>query len=291
MIIYRIWRYTEKERGYCMSEYQNYDDYVDEHEENEYDAIHGKKLTVGRVIKNIFKYGFRFVCIFVVGFLFFRIFMSNEPKNSKVFLWNETAINAYNEDPSSFTPKYYNHPDNITRDGKFLVSSVYFVPEIGQFQMTVRYSKSTLEKLVAEYTLDETPTNNIFVYTLTDQLGNTYKDYEFITFKKGRYTYERLIFDNIDMSPLTVKDADRNADQETKEKVQAEKDKVLLKLNVYYSDDVILSQPYGTLEVYDYDHYHEPFNFKKYMFKNNTPTDNLTDRINYVEKEEPEETE
>ena len=274
-----------------MSEYQNYDDYTDEYEENGYEAIYGKKLTVGKIIKYIFKYGFRLISIFVVGFLFFRIFISNEPKESKVFIWNETSINAYNENSSSFNPKYYNHPDNITSDGKFVVSSVYFVPEIGQFQMTVRYSKATLKKLVTEYALAETPSQNIFVYTLTDQLGNTYKDYEFITFKKGRYTYERIVFDNIDMAPLTVEEADRNADKETKEKVQAEKDKVLLKLNIYYSDDVVLSTPYGTLDVYDYDHYHEPFNFKKYMFKDNTPTENLTDRINYVEKEEPIETE
>ena len=271
-----------------MSEYTNYDDYTDDYEENEYDAIHGRKLTVGRVIKLILKYGFRILCIAVVGFLFFRIFISNEPKKSKIFVWNSTAIEAYNSAPSDFKVLRYNHPDNITSDGKFIVNSVYFVPSIGQFQMTVRHSKSTIEKLMTDYALEEKPTENIFVYTLTDQLGNTYTDYEVLSFQKGRYTYDRIVFDNIDMVPLTVEDPDRNADDEIKEAVRAEQAEVKLTLNVYYSGKVVLSEPYGSLSVYDYEHYHEPVNLKKYMFKNNSPTEGLRSRIDYT-VEEPEE--
>ncbi len=268
-----------------MSEYNNYDDYVDENEENEYDAVRGKKITVGKVLKYFFKYIFITIGVLVCGLLFFRIFLTGEPDLSKEYIWNKNAVLAYKANPKEYKVYRVVHPDNISRDGNFLVSSVYFVPSDDQIQFTVRYNDSSLDDLVKEYKLKEKPASDPYVFTLSDQKGNFYDKYELITFKKGKYNYTRVIFDGVDMDALTVKDAPAGADKDTLNKVQKEKNKVKLMLNVHYKNEVYLSEPFSTLCVYDYSHYHEPFDINKYMFKDDKPTEGLKKSISYTAKE------
>jgi len=268
---------------YTMSEYANYDDVYEDEETDDYDRLYGdpKKLTVGKIIKRIFKYGFRIIAIAVFGIMFWRIISSGDTKLAKSFIWNESAISAYNSDPSAFKVYDCSISDNITDDGKFSLSNSFYVPSTGQFQFTVRYNNSTVKKLLNEYDLKEEPTGEIFVFTLTDNLGNTYTDYDFVIDEKNLYNYRRIIFDGIDLSANKI-----TQDKDGKEVKLTFSS---LTLNIYYIDDVVLSEPYGSLLVYTKleDRLSYPqVDINKYMFKDNLPTKNLVDGIRYIVKED-----
>lgn len=273
-----------------MSEYANYDDYNDEEEENEYDAVHGKKLTVGKIIKKTLLYSLRLIAFFVISILLWRIFSGNDPKSMQEFLWTDDSVKSFTQSPDTFEAYYYKHKDNLSRDGKFAASYVYFVPENGEFQITLRYNNSTLKKLAEDYDLDSVPTDESFVFTLTDKFGNTYTEYEYLSDKKNVYNYRRLIFKGIDMTNLLIEDAPVDADDTTKEDVAKKKEKAVLTLNVYYKNDVLFSEPYGTMSVYDYSYYHEPIDFSDFKGKDIEVISNTTPRLQYEVKPEPEET-
>lgn len=262
-----------------MSEYENYDDYNDL--EEDFDPYTENKLTVGKVIKKVFLYSLRLLALGVFAFLMFRILSSGDPKSMKEFIWTSPSIEAYTENPSEFEAFYYKHPDNLSKDGKFAASYIYFVPKTGQFQITVRYNNSTLKYLAEDYKLGEKPQGEVFVYVLTDNLGNTYTDYEYFSDTKNIYNYQRLVFNGIDLNATKTVEED--------EKLVTKKFETLT-LTVYYKDDVVLSTPYGVLPVYDSEYYHEPINLDKFSFKDNKPTHTLTSGVSYTVKEEPTET-
>lgn len=264
-----------------MSEYQNYDDYTDPDEINEYDAVHTdpNKITLGKVIKKTFFYTLRIIAVLVFGLLFWRIFSSGDTKLAKSFLWNESAIASYKENADEFSAFYYKRPDNYTKLGEFQASNVYFVPSTGQFQITVRYNNSTLKKLAEDYSLDEIPSGEVFVFTLSDNLGNVYTSYEYASDSKKLYNYRRVVFDNVDMN------AKKTVEEDGK---QVEKVFEELYINVYYIEDVLYSTPYGKMTVYDTKHYHEPIDLSKYPIKDNKPSKELTQPPSYTVKEDPE---
>ena len=66
-----------------MSEYQNFDDYNDNNDDNEYNALSGKKITVGKIIKKTLLYSLRISAFLVIAILLWRIFSGEPPKNMK----------------------------------------------------------------------------------------------------------------------------------------------------------------------------------------------------------------
>ncbi|MBQ6702046.1 MAG: hypothetical protein IJN17_03740 [Clostridia bacterium] len=274
-----------------MSEYANYDDYHDPDEEDSYDAIYGKKNSKRKIIKKILLYTLRITTLLVFAVLFWRIFSGDSPDSMKKFLWTESSIEQYNKSPEDFKVYHYKHKDNLSAEGKFSASEVYFVPSIGQLQVTVRFNNSTLDKVVEEYKLEEKPDKDAFVFVLTDHLGNAYTEYSYISDEKNVYNYRRLVFEGIDMSKITVDEPSPNATPEERKKIEKERENVYLFLNVYYKDRVVLSKPFSSLPVYDYVHYHAPYSIKEYTKKELEPTKGLTGRQEYTVMEEPEETE
>ena len=279
-----------------MAYYENYDDYHDDEEENEYDATRGRKFTFGKILRKTFSYALTVLALAVIAFLVWRISSTGDPKAFKSFLWNDISIEAYNESPESFKALQYVRNDNLTPNGKFSASSVYFVPSIGQFQMTLRYNDSTVKKLVnelmTEYELKnanevkekfgvyENTEKELFVFTLSDNLGNVYTDYQVVSGTKYMYNYRRIIFDNIDMNATKVTEKDGETLTEAFEE---------LYLNIYFIDDVQLSAPYAILTVYDTEHDHSPVDLKKYP-SNDTPSKNLAPPPKYTVTNEAEET-
>ncbi len=262
-----------------MSEYDNYDDYTDPDEQNGYDAIYGtKKITPWKIIKKTVKLSLKLIGITVFVSLLLRIFIAGDTSFSKTFLWTEQSITAYNKNPDDFDVYYYKRPDNISQGGKFSASNVYFIPSISQFQLTVRYNDSTLDKLMTDYKLENKPTGEVFVFTLSDNLGNVYTEYTYTADKKNMYNYRRVVFENIDMNATKTVEEDG---------IAVEKKFEELYINIYYKDDVLLSNPYSKMTIYDSNFYHEPFDFSKYVPKDNKPSE-LKKRIDYTIKEEPE---
>ena len=273
-----------------MSEYQNYDDYNDPNEQNEYDALNGKKITVGKIIKKTLLYSLRIASFFVIAILLWRIFSGEAPKNMQELLFTDATVQSLNNNPDSFDVYSYVHKDNLTLDGKFAASHVYYIPSEKQVQVTVRYNNSTIKKLIQEYSLSGEPDFEPFVFTLTDGLGNTYTEYKYISGKKNMYNYRRLVFDGIDLNSLIVEEPAFNAtEDEVNEFKEITKDKYLV-LNIYYKDDVLLSEPYGKLPVFDYSYYREKLDISKYTKKTQTITAGLNNRAEYTVKEEPAET-
>lgn len=273
-----------------MSEYQNYDDYNDPYEENEYDTLNGKKITVGKIIKKTLLYSLRLASFFVIAILLWRIFSGEAPKNMQQLLFTDSTAQSLNDNPSSFEVYHYQHKDNLTSDGKFAASHIYYIPSEKQIQITVRYNNSTIKHLMQDYSLSEEPATEPFVFTLTDGMGNTYTEYKYISDTKNMYNYRRFVFDGVDFSSLIVEEPAFNAtEDEVNEFKELTKDKYLV-LNVYYKNDVLLSEPYGQLPVFDYSYYREKLDISKYTQKTQKTTAGLTEKAEYTVKEEPAET-
>ena len=273
-----------------MSEYQNFDDYNDPNEENEYDALNGKKITLGKIIKKTILYSLRIASFFVIAILLWRIFSGEAPKNMQELLLTEDTVQSLNNTPDSFKVYSYVHKDNLTADGKFAASHVYYIPSEKQLQVTVRYNNSTIKTLMKDYSLSAEPEFEPFVFTLTDGMGNTYTEYKYISGKKNMYNYRRLVFDGVDLDSLIVEEPAFNAtEEEINEFEEITKDKYLV-LNIYYKDDVLLSEPYGKLSVFDYSYLREELDTGKYAKKTQNATAGLTNREEYTVKEEPAET-
>lgn len=273
-----------------MSEYQNYDDYNDPDEQNDYDALNGKKITVGKIIKKTLLYTLRLASFFVIAILLWRIFSGEAPKNMQELLLTDSTVQSLNNSSTPFDVYYYQHKDNLTKDGKFSASHIYYIPAEKQVQITVRYNNSTVKKLMSDYSLSTKPDFEPFVFTLTDGLGNTYTEYKYISGSKNMYNYRRLVFDGVDLDSLIVEEPPFNATEDEVNKFkEITKDKYLV-LNIYYKNDVLLSEPYGKLPVFDYSYYREKLDITKYTKKNQKATAGLTNRAEYTVKEEPAET-
>jgi hypothetical protein len=247
------------------------DEYIDEIDET---TDEKQPFGIGYVLKKTIK--FIFWGIIIVGnvLLLWRVFSSGDTKIAKSFVWTNDTIALYNQDSESFEAYKHEYDYNFTADGTFSVSNLYLVPSADQVQFTVRYNNSTLKKLMKEYNLADKPVGETFVYRLTDNLGNEYTEYEFITDSKNVYNYRRVVFDGIKMT-----------DSNTGENVLE-----TLTLNIYYAKDVLLSEPYDTLEIYNASRRSTLLDMKDHLFKNNEPTKNLMPRISYnVIEEEPEE--
>lgn len=265
-----------------MSEYDNYDDYSDLYQKDEYEALYGtNKITPWKVIKKTFKILVKIFAVLFMAALLYRIFLTGDTAFSKKFLWTESSISAYNKSPEEFKSYYYKRPNNMTEDGKFSASNIYFTPSISQFQITIRYNDSTLRKLADEYKLEKIPDGEVFVFTLSDNLGNIYTEYKYTEDTKSLYNYRRVVFDGIDMNSIKTTEEE---DGKTKEEKFSE-----LYINIYFTEDVVLSKPYGKITVYDNNFYHEPIDLSKHISKNNTPSV-LKNKIQYKAKEEPSET-
>ena len=66
----------------------------------------------------------------------------------KKFLWNDTALKLYEKEGRDMNVRSdttYN--GYMTEDGYFGIFNVLYTPEIGQFQVTVRYNFSTVRKI------------------------------------------------------------------------------------------------------------------------------------------------
>ena len=116
-------------------------------------------------------------------------------------VWNEEMIEEYQKYPGEFRVEYIKVYDErtFTEDGYFSVSKSRFIPVLSQWQFTVRYNHSTLEYLSEERGEDMPIEEDHFTFALTDNEGNVYRDFTYTRETKGRYTYYRLVFDDVNI--------------------------------------------------------------------------------------------
>ena len=110
-----------------------------------------------------------------------------------------------------------------------------YIEETKQFILTFRVNRKANEALQQYYYLDTKPSGDIYIFTLEDNHGNTYTDYDYVTFSENSYYFYRIVFNNVDYSffknYLEVK----------------EEDIVELSLNVFYKDLYNVLSPIDTM--------------------------------------------
>ena len=119
-------------------------------------------------------------------------------------VWTREMIEEYNRAPEDFSVEYIKVYDDhfFTQDGYFAVSASRWIPSVQQWQFTVRYNKSTLEALGKERGEVMAVEDDHFTFALHDSDGNVYTDFEYKRETKGRYTYYRLVFDDVDIKKI-----------------------------------------------------------------------------------------
>ncbi len=255
--------------------------------ENDYysDGEHKSKSKIGKILR----LAALSLAVLVYGLIFFRIFIKSDPESAKMFLWTDTAVQAYKDSSDTFgaytqklstyqrqtgtdengIPEYTTVSYNdITSDGSFHVSNMIYVSSTKELTVTVRYNRTAVDALKSAYNLDSLPSGELFFFALegVGADGSEYA-YEYRYTSSARFTYEyrRLVFSNVVLP-----------------------DDGVVYLNVYYVDDVTLSSPLVlypdsennsvtvTLPIYD-----SYIGLKKYDFEKYLPaekTDGLKNR-------------
>ena len=125
--------------------------------------------------------------------------------------------------------------ETVSFRGVYKVAGQMYIEETKQFILTFRVNRTANDVLQKYYYLDNKPSGDIYIFTLEDNHGKTYTDYEYVTFTENSYYFYRLVFNNVDYSffqnYLDVK----------------EEEIVELKLNVFYKDLYNATSPIDTM--------------------------------------------
>ena len=192
-------------------------------------------------VGTVFKWIVFAVIVLVIGLLFFRMFIKNDPKAAKQFIWTQDTVTAYNENSSGFKAYSYelvsyNRPtglkdsngvaqyervtyNDITSDGTFSFSNMIYIPSSKELEITVRYNRKAIESLKSALNLKEIEEEPFFF--ALEFLGGDYKTtYSYTSLSRFTYEYRRLVFKDVDLS-----EAD------------------MVYLNVYYINNINLGNP------------------------------------------------
>lgn len=182
-----------------------------------------KRFTPKKIIGFIFKLISFVIIAGTFALILGRITLMKIPKAFSGLTFTESVYEAYSEgrlEAELFTPTD-SFDDGVKINGKLVkgryhISNVALSHTTNEVQFTFRYnSRSTINALMTLYELTERPSGEVFVFTLTDNNGVTYKDYVFAAKSRPLYEFRRIIFEGVDLTDVTT-----------------------LYLNVYYGDDV-----------------------------------------------------
>ncbi len=137
----------------------------------------------------------------LIVLLIIILFACDADGDISTLVWSEEMISEYQKYPDEFRVEYIKVYDErtFTEDGYFSVSKSRYVPTLDQWQFTVRYNHSTLEYLGEERGVNMPVEDSHFTFALVDNDGTVYRDFTYKRLTEGRYTYYRLVFDNVNM--------------------------------------------------------------------------------------------
>ena len=189
-----------------MDDFERYSDY------NEYeDDLPKKKSHVGLILKILVAV----VCLFVVGFLAFRLIIFNSyPDSMKQIYFNDTLTEYYNKTGGNIGAKTqslraeYDDPD----EGNFFCDNLIVIPNINQLQISLRFNVSLMDTIKEKYGVELDPdakdlfTFKLSVLPLSKNDGTAYPtalstvspvvEYD----KMLMYRYYKLVFDGVDFA-------------------------------------------------------------------------------------------
>lgn len=215
---------AKKEKEANMNDEKELDTNTDE-EDCGYTPQKAKKgFSFGKLLKSIGLLLIAAVYVMLIG----RMLLARPVGVMKTYLWTDKSAEYYNASPDTFKPMKQQLEEIIDDDGYYHISKLAYIEDIGEFQITVRYNNSTLERL-DEYYSDRVDAGECFVFTLTDDSGKLYDTYKYASSENFIYNFRRLVFENVDIS---------SADK--------------LYLNIFYSNDISSSSPmFVSFKVYD----------------------------------------
>lgn len=199
-----------------MSDYERYGDYNETEED-----IPKSKSPVLLILKIITAV----ICVAVIGLIAFRmITFSNYPDSVKRVHFNDTLTEYYNENGGNITvmTQTLRAPYDDKDVGNFFCDYLYLIDGINQLQITVRYNKSTVERISEEIgkSLDDMDPD-LFSYSLVacygaadetlsdaDEESNLLlKRYdikpESVFDSSLMYRYHKLVFDGVEFNTDT----------------------------------------------------------------------------------------
>jgi len=160
--------------------------------------------SIGKKVKTVLKLLVFLTSLCIYLFFFFRVCSSNDPKVMQQIVWNETTVAAYQQEPDAFQAFEQFPSAYMTVDGSFWITNIVYLPQAKQLQVTVKYNDSTLRKLKEAIGSDYQIPDEPFVYYLVDDNGTRYDEYSFISDEKSIYNYRRLVFENIDLTDVSI---------------------------------------------------------------------------------------
>lgn len=170
------------------------------------------------IIKNVFKFAFLGLIIFIYGFFILRI-CTSEPDMKIIWTAEMNAavqehgdnFKIYSQEQHVFIDEYKNVPidENSTKTKRYgyniSIFDVMYCPQTEQMQLTVRYNKSILDDLMDEYGIEEI-NGEPFLFTLKFQDGKRISTYKYTASHTSRYCYRYLTFDGVSLDEYELFD-------------------------------------------------------------------------------------
>lgn len=144
-------------------------------------------------------------------------------------------------------------------EGALKISNAYFMPQSGQLEVTFRFNNNVISNLYDSYPMAAGDDGELFVYVISDNYNNRYTNYCYTEGKRANYNYRRLLFSDIDFKDVST-----------------------LYLDIYYINDVDMSDPYRSMIIYDNNISLDEYDKKIPSSK----TSGLIDMPKYVTREE-----
>lgn len=113
-------------------------------------------------------------------------------------------------------------------EGDIKISNAYFMPQAGQLEVTFRFNNDVINNLHRAYPMAAAEDGEKFVFVISDNHDNKYTEYCYKEGSRANYNYRRLLFSGIDFKNVST-----------------------LYLDIYYINDVTLSEPYRSMVIYD----------------------------------------
>lgn len=182
-----------------------------------------KKVFSFRTLKKILK----IICIVLISAVYlvlgYRLITGlGVPGAATKLVWLDNTKAAYNAEGGDLSVYAQTPEATFGEDGRFSIYQMKFIPEISQLQLTIRYNRSTVaalkssiekkyaapegataeEKAEAQAKTEEALSmidDAPFAFILRDDAGKVYTKYSMTSFKKGLYTYVRLVYDDVEL--------------------------------------------------------------------------------------------
>ncbi len=157
-----------------------------------------KRFTPGKIIKFLFKLIAAFIIIGTFVLILGRGQLMKTPKEFRGLTWTDSIVKAY--ESGELDAVYQTPSDSFDKHGYYHISDVALSKSTGEVQLTVRYNKrSTINKLMTLYSLEERPSGEVFIYILSDESGNIYTDYTVAASSNSLYEFRRVIFSGVEL--------------------------------------------------------------------------------------------